>query len=510
MLRCLTASSVCLSLFLVVFTTNAGAVTLPPSKLLITSVQTGGITGERAAYDEFVELYNPSPEALSVEGWTIVYTTYKDTSPKTLATLQGSVPGNSFILVASPDHKTIHGDLADYDFVSTSGLADSGGHITVKTPTESIDRVGWGSATAPEGVSPTTLAADAVAPTATRGESIVRCSSADNKFVDSENNAADFRRAVSAHGQIGPRCTVPLPDTGGSGGGNTLTCEGIIINEILPNSAGSDTGREFIELYNPSNEVVSLNGCNLQTSSSGKMFPFQNIALPPNTYATFYDDETGLVLPNSSGGTVWLLSPSSELQAVTYPGDIDDDATWAYILGVWQLTYRSTPNALNVLLGVKPCPIGQERNLTTTRCASSVTPTVADLSCKPGQERNPATNRCRSIFTTTTNLLACKSGQERNPATNRCRSVASASTLAPCAPGQERNLATNRCRKTGAAGNSANLANVKDVTTGPISKNVRWSFVGLAVLGALGYAVYEWRRDVFNFIRKWRPRSTSE
>jgi hypothetical protein len=317
-----------------------------------------------------------------------------------------------------------------------------------------------------------------------------------------------------------------------------LTCEGIIINEILPNPAGSDTGQEFTELYNPTNEVISLKGCSLQTSANSKKYEFGSKSLQPKEYLAVDDTLSGLTLSNTSGGTVWLLSPSEELQAIVYPGNLEDDQSWALFSGGWQATYKPTRAAANVLLALKPCPAGEERSAETGQCRSlsagqggnALAPCRQDqernpetnrcrliqvaaaglTACKPGQVRNPETNRCRSILGASSSLAPCKPNQERNPATNRCRSAsASASDLKPCTEGQERNPETNRCRKVASAsGQAGGLAQVKDIDSGGFSSNPRWMLAGLGAAGALGYAGFEWRREVGGFFSKLKNNFT--
>ncbi len=131
-----------------------------------------------------------------------------------------------------------------------------------------------------------------------------------------------------------------------------------------------------------------------------------------------------------------------------------------------------------------------------------IQPAISQLTpCKADQERNPETNRCRSVLASSTSLVPCKEGQERNPDTNRCRAVSS-SSLVPCAVGQERNPDTNRCRKVEGTVASAATAKVQDVSAGEIVKNPRWWLAGTAMFLALGYALYEWRHDLKNFLIK--------
>lgn len=276
-------------------------------------------------------------------------------------------------------------------------------------------------------------------------------------------------------------------------------CADIVISELLPNPAGTDTGSEYIELYNPTNEVITMSGCSLQTSANSRVYDFGGVELRPGQYTTIWSSLSGLTLANASGGTVWLLTNTEEVYTVVYPGGLEDDQSWADINGVWQPTFMPTPGLANVDIAVRPCADGYERNVITNRCQKTeAAVTLALTPCKPGQERNPLTNRCRSAVVLAKALTPCKPGQTRNPETNRCRADASDNILAACAEGQERNPETNRCRKIAQPGNT--LAAVHDVQSSQsVSKPSFWVFLGVLLL-VVGYALYEWRVDLRNWL----------
>jgi hypothetical protein len=260
------------------------------------------------------------------------------------------------------------------------------------------------------------------------------------------------------------------------------SCSQLMITEILPNPAGADKGKEFIEIHNKSKDIHNLEGCGLQVVGNAKKFVFGDVLIDAREYIAFYDGLTSLVLPNTSGGTVlWLDVDGSILQSISYPGGLKDDVSWAWFEGgVWTEAAIITPGSKNVSLediscpagyfksdsskecekppetgngndgdsGLKPCLPHQERNPETNRCRAIVMPKSL-VPCKPGQYRNPETNRCRAIGKEQPALAPCKPGQFRNPETNRCKSLsATASTLKPCKPGQYRNPETNRCKST--------------------------------------------------------------
>lgn len=454
-------------------------------------------------YNEYIELYNPTTLPVSLADFSVEYRSasivYTETKqPPVQALPEGLLgPGQHLLLIRD----TTKGgkQVADSQILSlsASGLSDSGGQITLLYMGQPVEgeAVMWGKLTdstktrsfsRPQSQDGSYVLFDAVWPTVP-GEpgpvssKLLLQSGSTDEPVDENETSSD----------------TTTPQTPAS----TITCEGIIITELLPNPSGADTGHEFIELYNPTNEVISLKGCALQTSANAKKYALPDLAMEPGVYTVFADSVTGLVLPNSAGGTVWLLTPTEEISSAIYPGGLVDDVSWALIDSVWQATYASSPGTVNVYQPFKPCPSGQVRNESTNRCQTAVVTAVATLTpCKAGQERNPETNRCRSIATTaSSSLVPCKAGQERNPTTNRCRAVTTASSdLKPCAEGQERNLETNRCRKVAGA-NGAALAAVTDVPSSSKS-GPKWWLAIVAVLFAAGYAVYEWRQDIGQWV----------
>jgi hypothetical protein len=485
----------------------------PNNKVIISEVKLGGDSYSQGADQpkdpqEFVTLFNQGANEVKLDGWVLEYA--KTTFDKTFCTDNSWIAHN----VSSSASQTALSGTLQPGQVSTPivrSLTDNAAgslHLVNGSDKNNLvveDLVGWG------GSAPCIETASAATPS--NGKSIKRYLDCNNLPIDSGNNAQDFAtNQPPSPGALGnPYITSCQDAASGSPTQTQQTCEGIVISELLPNPSGSDTNNEFIELYNPTTLPIPLQGCSLQTTGNSKVYNFGNTAMQPGEYHAFYNNETGLTLPNSAGGTAWLLSPSTELQAIIYPANMADDVSWSLVSTSWQATYQPTPNAANILVAAKPCPEGEGRNLDTGYCRSLATLTTSTLSvCKVGQERSPETNRCRSTTTSSTSsstLVSCKPGQERNPATNRCKAIATTASAAlkPCAPGQERSPTTNRCKKS-AQGSTLGLSSVKDTVTGSVSKNPHLWLAGFAVVGATGYGVYEWRQEVLLFFSRLRNR----
>jgi hypothetical protein len=513
---------------------HADSVT-PTSEVVISEVKLGGDsysqgTDQPKDPQEFITLYNQTKSDIDLTGWVIEYakTTFDKTYCSDTNWISHSVSSSasqtslSGILKAGQVSTPIVRSLTDNTAASLHLVNSSD-----KTNPAVEDLVGWGTNAPCSETSATAIPSN--------GKSIKRYLDCSNLPIDSNDNSKDFaaNQPPSPGTLSNPflnSCQDNSQQATPAADQSAPTCEGVLISEILPNPSGTDTGNEFIELYNPTSNVVSLQGCSMQTTGNSKIYNLTN-SMQPGEYHAFYSSETGLSLPNSAGGTAWLLSPTTELQAVTYQTDLGDDVSWAIVNNLWQSSFQPTPNASNVLVTTKPCPEGEERNPDTGYCHSVATLTTSNLSacpegqtrntatnrcrttvassttlssCKEGQTRNPSTNRCVSTSSLSTSLTSCKPGQERNPATNRCKAVATTAVAAlkPCPAGQTRNPSTNRCRKNSNSGSTGKIASVKDVTAGSIANNPHWWAAGFAAVGATSYGVYEWRQEVWQRLSK--------
>jgi hypothetical protein len=507
----------------------------PSSRVVISEVKLGGDsfsqgTGQPKDPQEFITLYNQTTTDIDLSGWVIEYakTTFDKNFCLSADWISHSVGSSASQTVLSGTLKA--GQVSTPVVRSLTDNTAASLHLVNNSDKANPiieDLIGWGTGAPCSETSTTT--------TPSNGKSIKRFLDCSSLPIDSGDNSKDFAPSQppspgTLSNPFMNSCQDDLQSTAQTTNQPITTCEGILISEILPNPSGADSGNEFIELYNPTAGVVSLQGCSLQTTGNSKIFTPAS-SLQPGEYHAFYSSETGLTLPNSAGGTVWLLSPTTELQAVSYQANLDDDVAWAAFNNSWQATFQPTSNAANIIVTSKPCPEGEIRNPDTGYCHSVSTLTTSNLSgCPAGQERNPDTNRCHTVATASTNLTPCKEGQVRNPATNRCISAVSASsslpqckpgqernpatnrckavattasaTLKPCPVGQTRNASTNRCRKNSSSGSMGKIASIHDMTTGSIYNNPHWWAAGFAVIGATGYGVYEWRQEVWQTLGK--------
>lgn len=537
------------------------------SDVILTHIQLGG-SGSGTTLEEYVILYNRSDQAVNITDWCLEFSSDTNVltanyrkivcfTPPDVRT-QYVISGVGYMLVAHPAFLDKNLAInADFVFSVLSNIPGTNGSIRlideVKKP---VDMVGWGSGIA-EGQALGSLS----------GGNIFARKTMDSVFIDTDVNSSDFSIIPSptelmsggvyeevvevdvCSNIAGLQTDVPegflqdeignclfdvCPDIEGlqltapvgyylddTGECRVVPLEdaSLLITELYPNAPGVDSGNEFIEIYNPTDRTVLLNGYRLQVGPNfSKEYVFSEGSLLSGEYRSFSDSITGIVLPNSNGVVLRLVTPAgtvvSESDAYS---NAKEAVSWAYVDGQWIYTNQITPNdankpflekAQNEILGVTsvlgPCAAGKYRNPETNRCRNLETAVSTLKPCDENQYRNPETNRCRNVASASSNLVPCKPGQERNPETNRCRSIAgSSANLKPCAEGQERNPATNRCRKVAGA-TTSNSGLVTDVPVNNTEGSLNWFVILSVVLGTCGYIAYEWRTELRQKVLHYR------
>ena len=195
----------------------------------------GGNSGARYNHD-FVELYNPTDQDINLTGWVLDQQSSAGNSGSKV-TLSGVVPAGGYFLVQGNPGGSGSGDAlptpdqeAGFNFGAKAAIA------VLSSDDREIDRVGWGSASTPEGEP---------AGGTTNGTSVQR------KEVgrDTDNNADDFvvakptpQNSGNAGAPVEPAPDNPTPQPGevtriadiqGTGAtsplaGKTVTTEGVV------------------------------------------------------------------------------------------------------------------------------------------------------------------------------------------------------------------------------------------------------------------------------------------
>ena len=293
------------------------------------------------------------------------------------------------------------------------------------------------------------------------------------------------------------------------------------LTELLPNAIGTDTGNEFIELYNPSNRIVDLSLYSIVVGVNGeKSYSFpKGVTIAPGEYRAFNDDVTKLTLINTISRVQLVAVDGSQVADSGNYESPADGQSWALIGDSWQYTNQPTPGASNapsapeeiVIIDATdtssnsaPCPAGKYRNPRTNRCRSIESDATVLASCDTDQYRNPETGRCRKITIAQTTSL-CKDGQYRSEETNRCRNIVTASSQKPCKETQYRSEETGRCRNLPASGVPAAAFAVQPIAETGMAFVGWWALGGVGLL-AVGYAGWEWRREIANSWQRFTGR----
>jgi len=176
----------------------------PTGHLLVSEVMTGGAS----ASDEFIELYNPGPEALPLEGLEVIYVTASGgTITRKASWTTGSQPvaAGTHVLIANA--AGIFAGVADVTY--TNGLAATGGSVAIRIIGASlaIDAAGWGNATSSwlEGLP---------APAPAAGQSLERLPGGElGSGQDSDQNSVDFvqRATPDPQNTLSPPIPVATP-----------------------------------------------------------------------------------------------------------------------------------------------------------------------------------------------------------------------------------------------------------------------------------------------------------
>lgn len=515
--------------------------------VIVTQIQTTGGSGR--ADEDLIEVYNNSAHDIDITGWTVVYQSATGSAKRIMTLVPSEATlGWRLILPARVGYLFGTNELVArfetssfaVDQLFSSGMTNGAGSVVIADNLGVYQSgVAWGD-TAPDG-----WIEGAPAVMSSSGGMIERKVREDGYYQQTRNNEADFKdtgsSALSDNYQIGQAVEVfdsclnmtdiqaTIPDgyyrneqTGACSDTPPPvlnSCEGLIVTEV-----GAGLDEQFIELYNPTDMSLTLNGCTLMTNRTNATFVLTSGKLASRAYAVVSIDETDLTLSKTTNGTVYLLSEdmNTEVDVIDYMAP-DEETSWALIDGEWLQTYTVTAGAANSYAKYPPCDVGYYRNTDTGRCNKiAVEPELApcdegeyrnpvtnrcrkigsgDTTLKPcaaGQYRNPETNRCKSIASATSSLVPCDEGEYRNPATNRCKKIATtASTLKPCDEGYVRNPETNRCRKVATTLATMPVADfpveeIRDTS----SAFVAWWALGGVLLFGVAYATWEWRHEI--------------
>jgi DNA/RNA endonuclease YhcR with UshA esterase domain len=258
---------------------------------------------------EFVELYNKRLEDVSIVAWTLTDASGAQTILN--STMSGGGAKKYFIIEKPKGNLNNSGDL-----------------IILKQGDTIIDYVAYGNWQ--DGNT------DDNAPTASDPQSVARKGDGFNTF----NNQNDFAITQT----ITKGAANVITDIATDGDAETRSASSlqtnydystdIIISEIFPNPAGSDSENEFIELFNNGTQDVNLDGWILSDGTNRKYEvrseKLEDISIQSQSYFVLYRKDSDIAL-NNTNDEVKLYQPLQDepLQIVKYEKSVED---WSYSL----------------------------------------------------------------------------------------------------------------------------------------------------------------------------------
>ena len=256
---------------------------------------------------EFVELYNKRLEEVNITAWTLT----DGSGAQTI--LNGMMSGGGakkYFVIEKPK----------------GNLNNSGDIIILKQGDTIIDKVSYGNW--PDGNTGDN------APAASDPQSVARKGDGFNTFNNGNDFAITQTITKGAANVIAETGTDSDVETRHASSLQFDYSSNIVISEIFPNPAGSDSEDEFIELFNNGEKDVNLDGWILSDSTTKKYEikseKLQTMIIKPQDYFILYRKDSGIAL-NNTNDEVELYQPSQDepLQVVKYEKAVE---AWSYSL----------------------------------------------------------------------------------------------------------------------------------------------------------------------------------
>lgn len=202
-------------------------------------------------------------------------------------------------------------------------------------------------------------------------------------------------------------------------------CRGLQFSEIYSYYETAQS-EQFVEIYNPTDDVVVLNGCNLRYKN--KNYSLDGL-INSEQYFVYYPRDFALTKNPTSSNKVELIDTTGEIvDSVTFYNGQRKGMSYAQFgfddsgKEKWLQTYSITPGEANDFREYKTCEDGKVLNEATGNCVKASTVAATNTACPAGKYRNPLTGRCKS-YASSSEPKECAEGYERNPETGRCRKV---------------------------------------------------------------------------------------
>lgn len=245
---------------------------------------------------EYVEIVNGSDVTVDLSGWTL-----GDASDPVRHTFSGTVlgPGEVVVVFDTGEHAEPHAIVSS---TGTLSLNNTGDRITLADPEGApVDVVEYGTA------------ADGVA---------------FNRATDGVRDEQWVR-----HDALGALPSSPGTRADGTPFGEAAPPEfTVIVNEVLPNPAGTDLGQEYVEIVNLGPDDADLGGWRLGDLADPARHVFGSTTLPAGHALVIYDRGDHSDVPNAILASSTQLSLNNTGETVTLldaGGAVRDSVSWS-------------------------------------------------------------------------------------------------------------------------------------------------------------------------------------
>ena len=281
---------------------------------------------EDSANDEWIELYNPTEEDMSLEGWVLKA---DDGTPET--NLIGTIPAKAFYLLERTGDDSV--PRVSADLIYTGALKNSGESLKIYDDSgDLVDEIncdsGW------------------FAGNNETKQTMERTSS--GTWQDSQNPGGTPKTENSSSEAKPPEVTKLEPPQS-TPEAKTYPL-GIIFNEVLPSPEGPDDEEEWIEIFNQNDFEVDLSNWKIK-DEQGKTTTFtfpQETKIPPKTYFLLKRPQTKITL-NNTGDALTLIQPNEEIiDSITYEKALRGQS-YARSPSGWSWSTSLTPGKKNII-----------------------------------------------------------------------------------------------------------------------------------------------------------------
>ncbi len=165
------------------------------------------------------------------------------------------------------------------------------------------------------------------------------------------------------------------------------SCAGIMITELMPAPAGSDSENEWIEIYNSNSDTIDLGGCaltdKLKVGSTTKYtFPVGTI-INSGEYKVLTRPVTKISLNNDSDGVMLLASDGTVVFDTGLYKNAKENIAYAYSDGQWFWTSTPTPGVPNII--TEPTPKAAKKPKSTKAASKKAAKSTSKTQGNSGQ-----------------------------------------------------------------------------------------------------------------------------